>query len=289
MGCWDEYCVICGSTVSSINSYRQLLKLTQLKNTKYNWLDKLVIITNRETVIKTDASTYTTEGAYRINKIVYHVTPLNWHLVSDVGKKNPIVDNYGVVCHEDCYNLLHDNLDYKLQFSNVCRLLSIDNCLLKKKSIYREMAKYIGQDFEIEQVLNKNEWLLESPLTNEQNKKRILDAWKPLVLKFKKNPPRSSPCESATNFKAGSILYGYDGNKWTINVSNGKHMWIRLSREAAELYSKVNKKTRYGSRKSTTSKKTRGGSKKLTKSKKRVSLKSSINKPKRHRRKVSRK
>ena len=62
---------------------------------------------------------------------------------------------------------------------------------------------------------------LTDPLKNSINAKRIIDIWKPIIRKNKKNI-RPSPSESATLYKIGTIKKGNDGNLYIIYITKNK-------------------------------------------------------------------
>ena len=95
---------------------------------------------------------------------------------------------------------------------------------------YKEIKKYQGQYFYTGSAYLKNPEMLESPLKNKKNKKRILKIKLPIrkAKKLKKNRP--SPSESATLFSVGTEKKGNDGNTWII-VVNKKNIkrWKKLN------------------------------------------------------------
>jgi hypothetical protein len=226
MGIWEEYCFICagplrndlvkGKYVMETEKNNHYEHLVETTITKYNWLNKLLIIGSDEKIYRTDSSHYTEHGSFIINKLPITVTPLNWHSPSN---------DYGIVCHADCYKSIYKLLEYKLMFANVCRLFRKYNCVLKKN--YKQMEKYTGvQFFDIYRCHTRDPWLLESPTKNIKNRYRIYLFWKNLIGRFKKNPPRNSPCESATSFKPGTIKKGFDGNLWIVKKINNVKKWM---------------------------------------------------------------
>lgn len=247
MGVWDEFCLICAGPLR--NKIDQAFKPYSIKDKvidnhdydKYKpiikkldsackWLDSLYIISSTEDKLQTIGKNYTETGSFVVNNDVYIVTPLNWHMEKQMVRiKNKFKDvdtNYGVVCHQDCYNFLKKNLNYKLQFSDVSRLLAVNTCHLKKVKLYKPADKYIDQDYDYVNAVKTDVWILFSPLKDKQNASRILRIWKPLIIKFKKNLPRPSPSESATLFKTGTIVVGYDGQEYIVTQNNGIKRWI---------------------------------------------------------------
>jgi len=244
MGVWDEYCLICAGPLhnpfkkgGSIYDSGKMVKINKT-NREYNWLNDLFLITSEEKILKTKGSDYNDSGSFIIEKKKYIITPANWHSEYEDN------EGYGIICHQDCYNYLNINFNYELHFSDICRNLSEFNCLLKSESKYGVMKKYLGQDFDYFNANENNSWLLMSPLKNKENASRITKIWKPLIESFKRNPPRPSPCESATNFKVGTILTGFDKRKWIVVKVGVTNKWqlYNENKVVNKNYSKKNSK-----------------------------------------------
>ena len=212
------------------------------KRQDYKWLGNIFIITSTEQKFKfnnfldTGSSFFHTVSTDKKktgrNSINFNVQKLEWH--EDSLPFNVSDYHYGVVCHQNCYKLLHKFLKYKLKFANVCRLMEDWATVLKPISKYGAMKKYIGQVFEWGKAHNENSWLLKNPLKNVKNRTRILKIWKPLIKRFNKKPPRPSPCESAIPSKYGiwpqidEIWIGYDKKLWIVKGTKKKQRWVRL-------------------------------------------------------------
>jgi len=234
MGIWDVYCVICGGPTR--NDFKKGTYLSSPKGemtvqktiTKYNWLDKLVLISSTEEVINTTSGDYNDSGEFELD-INYVVAPLNWPSGDDFDDTDTD-EREAVLCHKACYNYLKAKLGYTLKFSDICRLLSTSDNFFKNKSGYGLNKKYFSQFYDYYGAYNENSWLLEEPTKNKENGDRILDMWKPLAKKFKSKGPRPSPCRSATEFKSGTVKVGYDGNLWTVS----KNKWIRYYEDSTD-------------------------------------------------------
>jgi len=186
--------------------------------TSFNWLNYIMIILVTKRIVFVQPRDYR-DGGYDANGHTYWITPAAWHFNNDF--------DYGIACHGACYKLLSTKLGYKLKFADVCRLLQKHNNLLKPGSKYGAMAKYQEQFFEYYKVYQKDKYLLYSPLFDKQNQERILKIWKPLIPKLKSRP---SPCESATTFKKGTIMYGSDGNKWIVVKKGKAQKWEKMKK-----------------------------------------------------------
>lgn len=229
MGIWDEYCVICGGPL--MNMYKKGRKIydpttdseIQIIRSGCDWLEKVMMITSDNQTIRNCKWNSMSSDIVNCGQKKYVITPVNYHA------RLYDQDGYGVVCHNDCYELIETKLKHKLVFANVCRMLDKLNCLLKKKSAYGKITKYYSQFFDYYTANKENSWLLQSPLSNKENRERILKSWTKLVAHFKKHPPRISPCESATEFKIGKVLIGFDGNEWVVAKVGNTHKWTRYN------------------------------------------------------------
>lgn len=215
MGIWEEYCLICGGPLNDEFTIEIDDKQKQVTKKEYKWMYQLFILTNDNKIIKANYGDYELSGSFEIGSKEYHTTPINYQET-----------NYGVVCHRDCYHLILKKLKHDIIFANVCRLLDKYNSILKPKSKYKPMDKFMQQFYEYDLIVKNHSWLLESPLVNKQNEERVLKIWTPLITRFKNNPPRNSPCESATDFNQGVIRKGYDGNDYIVKVYNGIKRWV---------------------------------------------------------------
>jgi len=136
-------------------------------------------------------------------------------------------DNYGHIMHQDCYNLLakkygkftFDNITLKEKYSTLPNLIN-----------YEYINKYQYQHFDHTYAYLEHPEILESPLKNKKNKKRILKIKLPIRKAKKLKKDRPSPSESATLFSVGTEKKGNDGNTWIIvvNKKNTKR-WKKLN------------------------------------------------------------
>ena len=210
MGCWDENCLICGCCINDTNN-----------NKEYEWLEKLFIINNQNKIIKINNASrkYEDAAAFNLdNSTTYFITSYLWHVFDN--------ENYGVCCHQACYQLLFKKFGYKLLFSHVCRYLRDNRNLLKIK--YKPINNLIvEQYFPFDKIPSD---YLKTPLKNKVNADRILGMWKPLVAKFSQQNIRNSPCESTTKFKLNKILHGNDGKKYIVKKDKNKvRKWVLLN------------------------------------------------------------
>ena len=250
-GCADLYCILCGGPTYSrevILDIKLLLKYLgkdtyyginpdgfwgnaislinhiNIDNETINKLEKSIIIPKNhkwqndlmlltpdgiKNNVKSCGEQYTTVYG---EKKTYTVYPYN----------NRYIDiNSGYLMHKDCYKLLipkfgkftFDNIDHKkLDYQNVGGKI---------------INRYQGQFFYSSLAFIDDPYLLESPLKNIFNKKRILKLKFPII-KNKPKKYRPSPNKSATEFTEGVKKKGNDGNIWIIKKNkNGVNKWIK--------------------------------------------------------------
>jgi hypothetical protein len=240
MGSYDENCLICAGPIENnvLARIKEYAKYHSIDMNKYKdqikqymeswkWLDNLFIITSTEGKVVATGKKYNGSGAINVNNNIYAITPVNWHAWYNNKYHKEFGNKYGIVCHQDCYKLLQTKLNYKLQFADVSRILSVGNCVLKQMSKYRPANKYMNQLYNFIGVLEENAYILTSPLKNKINADRIIKMWTPLAKKFKAKIHRPSPSESATQFPVGTVIYGHDGKQWIVK-SSGIKKWFRV-------------------------------------------------------------
>lgn len=216
MGVFDCYCFICGGPIRSPNKSPARNDFPKPVKS-HNWLNNLYILDNQNKLISASGSDYNESGVITVKNVEYELI-LDTHIVV------PAIEHYGVVCHRDCYSFIAKNMDIKLLFGHVVRLLMPYSLL--KSSKYLEMKKYVfAQDFDYSGILAKSPWLLESPLSNTRNAERIKKIWSNYVQKFKKDGLRPSPSESAALLPVGFVGKGNDGGTWVVKGKPKK--WMR--------------------------------------------------------------
>lgn len=231
MGVWDEYCVICGGPLRNDYIKGEILHdfgdndeieiEVDETNHKYDWLGKLYIITSEEHIVSANHSQYDQSGSFDIGNTNYVIARPLWHSAIKYG------DGYGYVCHKDCYHFIDNHFRHKLQFGDLCRSEY-------KYSKYGLMKKYMRQDFRFFTVNRDNPWLIESPLYNNMNASRIISIWTKLISMFKKDPPRPSPCVSATDLKIGTLLPGYDKKRWIVTKVGNTRKWMPVDKRSSK-------------------------------------------------------
>lgn len=164
MGAWDEYCIVCGcGLIVTPNEEGVESKIIKSQT----WLNKVTVIDQANAVYH--SGTYNSYGSVIFGKQKKVI--------------NQIVDekNFAIACHDDCYDLLQNELKYTIKMSDVKKKLSSSLNLLK---ISYSLNKKSYDQFWNWKLLSDSD--IQSPLKNLHNKKRILKIWKPMVKKFLK-------------------------------------------------------------------------------------------------------
>ncbi len=197
------------------------------KESKYEWLGTSVILTTDNQVI--NVAPYDVWDRQFIDK-----SGAIWSasfILEDKQNPKPMYDprspkhffGDGYVMHEHCYKIMQDNYG-NFKFNDI-HMGVIDHGLAAQYELQEiPYPKYF---------LESNDWLLEDPLNNEKNKKRILKIKLPIekeLLKSKQpKAGRKGPSESATSFKVGTEKKGNDGNMWVITEDkNGIKRWKKI-------------------------------------------------------------
>jgi hypothetical protein len=275
MGVHDGYCIICGAPFHSyckiktelilreiefnliydnkktknkpfkslnINKYidnneilntESFLKNIHLLYDSTHWLNDILIITSENKLLKainTGNTDFISAEIQGNDGDFYIAGPFFYE------KSSP--KNCCILCHSDCYDLLLNKLQYKLNFNHVCRKLDDSLGVFNNKNIYGKIAKTYSfeQDFNWYGLLTNitknmlfinlyNLYFILSPLESVTNEKRILNIWKPII----KNKIRNSPCLSATLFLTGNKLIGNDNNIYVIKKHNKTQIWVKSS------------------------------------------------------------
>lgn len=180
MGCWSDYCLICGASFRNYYDWDTNKKIGL--DMDLDWLNYSYSITKSGKLIETKlvdcGESFDTVG----NK--YWTCPLHWE--EERPEINP--DNMVIACHRNCYKLLQNMFDYEIKFEHVEKLLDEYIGVFADKKFYgMPMIKYsFGQTFNIEGFVF-DKWLFEDPLIDNFNKKRIINMWKPFIKKIKQN------------------------------------------------------------------------------------------------------
>ena len=92
---------------------------------------------------------------------------------------------YGLIIHKSCKQILKDYLDYEVKFADVFHKIRSYNYDIQdaiSNLDHAEMQPYAQQLFEFAEMMSDNKaWLIQDPITNQQNRSRIINCWSPLV------------------------------------------------------------------------------------------------------------
>ena len=254
MGCWDEFCAVCGGPTKRPNDpndlaeelgvppddKRALKRVVKIMNDSA-WLDECVAATKKDGPIVlglyTEYGSWETPGGIEVQS----------RTIQEVSKTNlPDDEVYGVVYHASCGELLESKLGYTLRFDDVWPLLVMSGVL--RGATYGGIKPYQGQEFHYaECITDKHEAWLRDPTKDAVNAARILKVWKPLVKQFAKTPTPASPAKAEAKPKAkpksarpsptvsateckGETRRGNDGNMWQSRANvNGVYSWRKVA------------------------------------------------------------
>lgn len=179
----DEMCVVCCGPPKAPTE--DLLNWDEaLRDESLDWLNHFVGITKDEDLIPLDVyldfSNFAIQGEPKLcfGCATYFRTPegIPWEESSD--------GPYGLACHEKCFRLLQQELQYTLRFRDVWPLLMqagefATNWVEYEVTDYGGMARYAGEAFNYTLLCSDgNTWMLRDPTTEKQNADRILKVWR---------------------------------------------------------------------------------------------------------------
>ena len=210
---WDYPEALLDDLRLSPDVYAKLSKSVKYLD-KHRWLNKIIILTPTRIVKNLKSEGY---GYVESNDT-------GEHYYSSVGEEG----NYGHIMHQDCYDLLVKKYG-KFTYDDI--ILDEAYYGIPESIDYGKIKKYQGQFFYQTSAYVEHPEMLESPLKNKKNKKRILKIKFPINAKksTKSKTDRPRPTESATLFSVGTEKKGNDGNTWIIAVNkNNIKRWKKL-------------------------------------------------------------
>lgn len=165
----------------------------------YDWLNNIIGISENGCI---DNLTFDTSGKLinESHENYYNITEYKL----DKLKKNYSTSTFeynkikGLVCHKNCYSLLDKYLHYKINFHDIWPLyfqdedqLLINLNILTPLTYHNDLRylnyltddKYYQKNFNYHSLINDGyHWMLIDPLVCEQNRNRIIDIWKSLMI-----------------------------------------------------------------------------------------------------------
>lgn len=183
MGCWDEFCVICGGPPyapddDECRSFTEQGESKELLHFHdFEWLDKLVGITEAEELIPLGG--YIDNGSFSL--------PNNSEFKGFKHPPSTPPCPRGIFCHERCLRLLQRDLGYTLRFQDVEPLLreSGDDFWISHLEGYTDyggMEAYHEQYFSFYRAFaDGKECMLRDPMECRENAERILGVWRPFL------------------------------------------------------------------------------------------------------------
>ena len=219
MGCWDEYCVVCGGPPcdpdpevyydagsggegeTEVNAKGP----SALNRQDWAWLRSFVGVNEAEELVPLGGYAdygyfYVAGGATRFGGAtnVRHLHEVEPNL-------------YGLVAHERCYRALQRDLQYTLRFRDVWPMLMQQEVggYLEDYTDYGGMRPYQSQFFRfVELFLDKKEWMLQDPMAHRENAERILQVWRPIVESGFKVSKRKQPKPDAAKEGVAALEQG---------------------------------------------------------------------------------
>jgi hypothetical protein len=229
MGCFDIFCCMCGNYLDD----KRIYDFDDFDESKAQvWLARLsmMLVTGAVVHNLTEVSCANTfedeQGKEYFGSMGRDtIQNMNGKDRSKTSKGTNIIAVHksvnGLFIHTDCWLYVKKKLGIELKYCDlpcIGKMYATDNNF---KVSYGGIEKYWNQDFDIEGLINdKKMFMMESPLVNSKNAKRIDHVLN--QLKIKKRDNRKSPNVSATFFNLGDIKLGNDYNFWVI--SHGKWM-----------------------------------------------------------------
>lgn len=111
MGCFDVYCFICGGPI-----YNGVY-INEIKDSFYNWLNELIVLTSNDNFIEAKGSNYDSYGRIKENDIIYNINYTNWRFY--------IKNNNGFTCHKKCHKLIQTKLNHNIVYTNLTNYAQI--------------------------------------------------------------------------------------------------------------------------------------------------------------------
>ncbi len=249
MGCWDEFCFICGNPCHSFDEsiiyniedlyndqmgkkkrdkyYEDIFKKID-KDKKYiekmfnfveetEWLNKCIFLTTEDKIIM-DCREINCNNTFEDKKGNQYFQDIKYESIDDISLKG----NNGIFLHDDCWKFIKKNYNIELKFSDVALSeppkpsRKMNHGMYYKynyKINYGKIEKYWSQDFKFQKLfMDSNQFMSISPLKNSKNGIRI----KKIISQYKFNSDKSrkGPAVSATFYPENTIKYGINGLLW---------------------------------------------------------------------------
>lgn len=196
------------------NVFIKSIELPKKIPKKYNWIGDILLIKKDKILRECSKDDF---YLWYHEEFPYNYEKNNKRLL-------PIEQRISFACHNSCYKLMNKN-GYNLSFDLLFKKIKDPTYPFSPK-IYKIAELFQFQWFDWISCLLFYPYLLENPLYNTQNQKRILSLKLPFkkqpVIKKSNNKFRKAPSEKAGNFKVGYKKIGNDGNMWIIKTNKNK-------------------------------------------------------------------
>lgn len=231
MGIFDVYCVICGcpfvNYAKNTDEYWKTLPyMTEIlkKSKQYDWLEKpIMMLANNKNIVCKGFKNST--DFFDKNKNIYEADANNLFM-RYFSKIKDDVANKGIVIHSDCHKYVEKILGKSITYGDIPTRVPV--IPTKKQFIgrhveidYGPISEYQSQFFELDKLCKEHdEYMIESPLHNVKNAKRISRILNMMHMK----KARIGPTTSATFYKEGDIKLGNNGKFWQVSAGKWKQM-----------------------------------------------------------------
>jgi hypothetical protein len=209
MGCWEVYCPLCGNPPR------------QYEGKPAPWLFSCYFLTNDNRVIR---------GCQEVMCNIQFKDKKGNQYLSTLDEKNAwkmeeLDVILGAFVHRDCYIFIQKTYGMNLKLGDFFIKNPNINPIKPFNSNYVNfggIGKYWKQFLDVNKMIeDKNEWMLESPLKNQKNAKRI----KKIFQQLKIRKDRQGPSQSASFYPNHTYKIGNDGYFWV--VQNKK--WVKVN------------------------------------------------------------
>lgn len=192
MGCWNEYCFICGISVSQDLEYHiddfnddepAFYNFLKKNLSLFKWLDDptIGILQNNKIVILYD---YSCSGSWEDFNRDYE-SATTYYKFNSTDQIGPLV----YPAHKKCIQLLNDNFNRLPTFNEIKSLQKKNLHYVPWNLNYHGAEKYAEQDQMYDKMIaDDNLWMAFDPSKSKKNKERIISIWIPWYQKHNIKP-----------------------------------------------------------------------------------------------------
>jgi hypothetical protein len=231
MGIFDVYCVVCGCPFvnyakDNIEDWKTLPYMTEVlkKSKQYDWLEKpIMMLANNKNIVcigfKNSTDFFDKKGN------IYEADANNLFMRYFSTIKDDVA-NKGIAIHSDCHKYVEKVLGKSITYGDIPTRVPVIHT--KKQYVkqhveidYGSISEYQSQFFELEKLCKEHaEYMIESPMHNTKNAKRINKILNTMHMK----KGRIGPTASATFYKEGDIKLGNNNKFWQVSGEKWKQL-----------------------------------------------------------------